>query len=386
MRARLVVGACFWLLAGGVLAQHGTKPYPDGELFVGSAQRVFTGASLQAVAFPLGGIGTGTVSLGGRGDLRDWEIFNHPGKGKDLPYSFFALWTASGQGRSVAKVLERELFPPYSSSGFGSPSDQVSGLPRLREARFRGEYPFAWIDFEDDELPLQVSLEAWNPFVPLDPVDSGIPVAILTWRLRNPGPEPARFALASTLFNPIGSDGYDFGSSRFGENLNEFVDEEAFRGLRLSSRRIKPEDPTYGTMALVTTWGDVSVQTHWYRGGWWDGVHLFWDDFSEDGDVTPVTAAEPSPEGKSDVGVLVLKGTLAPGQSVDLPFILAWHFPTRVNTWNWQPEVKDKPIRNWYASQWKDAWEVARYVVANLPRLEERTKHFHDALFGSTLP
>ena len=25
---------------------------------------------------PLGGIGTGTVSLGGRGDLRDWEIMN----------------------------------------------------------------------------------------------------------------------------------------------------------------------------------------------------------------------------------------------------------------------------------------------------------------------
>jgi len=29
------------------------------------------------IALPLGGIGTGTVSLGGRGDLRDWEIMNH---------------------------------------------------------------------------------------------------------------------------------------------------------------------------------------------------------------------------------------------------------------------------------------------------------------------
>src|SRR5882757_3210056 len=32
------------------------------------------------VAFPLGGIGTGTVSIGGRGELRDWEIFNRPAK------------------------------------------------------------------------------------------------------------------------------------------------------------------------------------------------------------------------------------------------------------------------------------------------------------------
>ena len=31
---------------------------------------------LYQIALPLGGIGTGTVSLGGRGELRDWEIMN----------------------------------------------------------------------------------------------------------------------------------------------------------------------------------------------------------------------------------------------------------------------------------------------------------------------
>ena len=36
---------------------------------------------LLRIALPLGGIGTGTVSLGGRGDLRDWEIVNRPAKG-----------------------------------------------------------------------------------------------------------------------------------------------------------------------------------------------------------------------------------------------------------------------------------------------------------------
>lgn len=35
---------------------------------------------LYQVALPLGGIGTGTVSLGGRGELRDWEIMNVPDK------------------------------------------------------------------------------------------------------------------------------------------------------------------------------------------------------------------------------------------------------------------------------------------------------------------
>ncbi len=386
MRKRLALAIGLYLVAGGGLAQHSEKPHADGKLFLSSEQRVFTSRALQAIAFPLGGIGTGTISVGGRGDLRDWEIFNHPGKGKDLPYSFFALWTEVKGGGSVTKVLERELFPPYSSGGFGSPADQVSGLPRLREARFRGEYPFAWIDFQDPDLPVQVSLEAWNPLVPLNATDSGIPAILLTWRLINLSGKPVRYALASTLFNPIGTDGYDFGSSRLGQNLNEFVDAGTFRGLRLSSRRLEPEDPAYGTMALATTWRSVTAQTHWYRGGWWDGVHLFWDDFSADGDIAPVTEAKPSPQGKSDVGVLVLKGSLEPGESVALPLILAWHFPTRVNTWNWQPEVKGKPVRNWYATQWRDAWDVVSYVVENLPRLEQQTRRFHDALFGSTLP
>ena len=41
----------------------------------------YDGEHLHEIALPLGGIGTGTVSLGGRGELRDWEIMNVPAKG-----------------------------------------------------------------------------------------------------------------------------------------------------------------------------------------------------------------------------------------------------------------------------------------------------------------
>lgn len=59
---------------------------------------------LYHIALPLGGIGTGTVSLGGRGELRDWEIMNVPAKqystvtpGNNAP--FFAIYTKEAESR-----------------------------------------------------------------------------------------------------------------------------------------------------------------------------------------------------------------------------------------------------------------------------------------------
>src|SRR3954471_20320563 len=157
------------------------SPFTHSQLFDRGPQRTFTGASLAEVAFPLGGIGTGTVSLGGRGQLRDWELFNRPAKGRDLPFTFFALWCrpapASGQpGPAVARILERQLLPPF-VDGHGLAPGFVAGLPRLSEATFTGTYPIAELRFRDDALPVAVELEAFNPFRPFDARLSGLPVA-----------------------------------------------------------------------------------------------------------------------------------------------------------------------------------------------------------------
>ena len=52
----------------------------------------------ERAAFPLGGIGTGNVSIGARGELRDWELENLPDKGRRNPHSFFAIHAAPEGG------------------------------------------------------------------------------------------------------------------------------------------------------------------------------------------------------------------------------------------------------------------------------------------------
>src|SRR5205823_9234062 len=153
-------------------------------------ERTFGGAEwfgpdATQAAFPLGGIGTGNISLGARGDLRDFEIWNEPHKGLVLPFSHFTLWAQAAGAASVTRVLEGRIPPPYPSS-HGIHPNLGGGLPRFAVSRFRGRYPTAELELRDPDVPVQIALLAYTPFVPLDPDESGIPCAVLRWQLTNP--------------------------------------------------------------------------------------------------------------------------------------------------------------------------------------------------------
>jgi non-lysosomal glucosylceramidase len=81
-------------------------PFSRADLLAPAAPRVFQEPHLSQIAFPLGGIGTGTVSLSGRGGLRDWEIFNRPNKNHSLPYTFVALRVKEHGGEPTVHVVE----------------------------------------------------------------------------------------------------------------------------------------------------------------------------------------------------------------------------------------------------------------------------------------
>lgn len=56
----------------------GAKPSTGSEEV--SYPRRFAGRHLKMISFPLGGVAAGSLGLGGRGQLTDWEIFNRPNK------------------------------------------------------------------------------------------------------------------------------------------------------------------------------------------------------------------------------------------------------------------------------------------------------------------
>src|SRR5262249_41175749 len=85
------------------------------------------GPHAPAAQFPPGALGAGTVSVGARGDRRDWEPANRPDKGSRLPFTFFAIRAASSAGSPVTKVLEARLPGPHEGDQ-GYDAGRLAGL------------------------------------------------------------------------------------------------------------------------------------------------------------------------------------------------------------------------------------------------------------------
>ena len=344
--------------------------------------RVYSGRQLGQIAFPLGGIGTGSISLGGRGQLRDWEIFNRPDKGRAPSYAFASIWAKAGSGAPVARVLESRILPPYAStSGLGP--NNAPGLSRLSRATFTGEYPMARIAFQDARLPVRVALEAFSPMIPLDPENSGFPVAVLRYRVSNPGASAATVAIAFSIDNPVGQPAARRGTEN---RINEFRTGSALQGIFMRNTGLAATDPQSGTFAfsiLGAEGGRVTHLTGWPNAKWWASPMLFWDDFSNDGQLGPEA------EQRKPVASLCLKREIPAKGEAEYTFLLSWHFPNRTpafSGWSAPRGQENTVIGNHYCTHFADAWGAAEDLAANLPELETRTRSFMTALRESTLP
>lgn len=342
--------------------------------------RKFTADQLKMISFPLGGVGAGSLGLGGRGQLRDWEIFNRPNQGYSPNYAFPSIWVQSGSHAPVARVLEAKILPPYQGEA-GLGWQNVPGLTRLQSATFTGEYPLAHVAFDDPDLPVNVTLDAFSPFIPHDPDNSGLPAAILRYRITNTQPQQAKVSIAFSIENPVHHGNQHMASQ---QNRNKVNDQLA--AINMSNPGLPSDHPMAGTFTLAALRHPQVRMSHWLgwpKASWWNSPLFFWDAFSQTGELAPHNSES------NNVAALCQSITLNPGQSGTLTFILAWHFPNRTPEWcGWKsPTGKEHTIiGNHYATRFPDAFGVATYTAANLATLQAQTETFASALRTSTLP
>ena len=352
----------------------------------------YTGPKTNEISFPLGGIGTGCIGLAGNGRLIDWEIFNKPNKGSTNGFSHFAIKAERDGNVLDARVLHGDLHPPYTgnlranrfgSFGFGPPREYLTGAPHFCDVVFRGEFPIAELTFVDETFPGSVRMMAFNPFIPLNDEDSGIPAAFFEITVTNTTDASITYTLAGTLGNPLPE-----------HNVHRFDHAGGVSQLHLSTNGLPKDDPGYGTLTLATDAGatsvaDVSHQAYWFRGRWFDNLEVYWHDFTAPGKLADRHYDD---AGNANCGTLAAHLTLVPGETARVRFVIAWHFPNRTNDWSPGAAERARELgipnawRNHYATRFADSAGSARYSLTQWNRLEHETRLFKDALFASSLP
>jgi uncharacterized protein (DUF608 family) len=171
------------------------KALPPGwstDLYRRGEPTTYEGPDLRWLGMPVGGAAAGQLYLGGDGRLWNWDIFNRAAAGtSDWGYANprqpaspirhgFALRTRSG-----ATTQTRAL----DATGF----DQV---------RFTGQYPIGRVRYRAEDAPVEVTLEAFSPFVPLSLADSTLPATVLVYTLRNTSDRSVDATLLGYVENP----------------------------------------------------------------------------------------------------------------------------------------------------------------------------------------
>ena len=343
----------------------------------------YDGNHLFQVALPLGGIGTGQVSLGGRGELRDWEIMNIPAKGFSTVYTgssntpFFAIYVKPDNQAATTTLLEGPLYSHEYVRGGGGEEVNHHGLPRFESVSFDAAYPFGQVNLSDSKLPVKVRIKGFNPLIPCNSDDSGLPVAVLAYEVTNTSNAGMDVAVCATMRNFIGRDGRGFNDmAGCKDNKNVFREADGLRGIYYYSEGVNKEDQAWGTMALTTTSSEgVTFRTCNKPNAWQNTILNFWDDFSSDGLLEEkVWPLEVDP-----MGSLAVKKRIGAGQKETFVFYLTWNYPNRKA---WSPTT----VGNYYSTLYADAWEAATKIVPRMAQLEADTRLFVNSLLSSSYP
>ncbi|MGD0582534.1 MAG: GH116 family glycosyl hydrolase [Bacteroidales bacterium] len=342
----------------------------------------YEGKYLDRIAFPVGGIGAGMFCLEGTGAISHMSVRNHPEMYNE-PCMFAAISVKGVENGT--KVLEGAV-PDWKK--FGQPSSgngsegSTYGLPRFDEARFIARFPFATIDLKDSDIPMDITLTGWSPFIPTDQDNSSLPVGAIEYAFKNTSSRKVDAVFSYSSRNFMSQPG---GRNSINAISNGFI---------LCEDGVKDKPATKGYFAVFTNESSTVTDYCWFRGGWWDPLTMAWKAImnSEARENPPVAEGAPG-------ATLFVPFSLAPGETRIIRLMTAWYVPdsdlkygeddkSRANE-----DCKDQGcscklpwFKPWYSGKFAGIYEVSGYWITNYDDLKKKSELFRDSFYSVSLP
>lgn len=352
----------------------------------------YSGDYLRRLAFPIGGIGAGMFCLEGCGAISHMSVRNRPQMFNE-PEMFAAL---SVKGiPNGAKIIEGPVpeWKIFGRRGTGNGAAMTTyGLPRFRSIVFHTAFPFGTISLKDEDMPLEVELKGWSPFIPGDADNSSLPVGALEYHFTN---------TSNTKTEAV----FSYNSRNFMVTRDQKGSiKKMSNGFILSQNGTTEKPQLQGDFAIFTDDKNAVVDYCWFRGGWWDPLTMIWNTI-RDGEIKnnpPVASDAPGAS-------VFVPFVLQPGEKKIIRMLMSWYVPFSdmhigdVNRnkescaggaacCNTSDELGDKidtvqiNYQPWYSSRFKNVDEVSAYWLKEYHTLQEKTNLFTKAFYAGTLP
>ncbi|MDR1130130.1 MAG: hypothetical protein LBK96_04035, partial [Prevotellaceae bacterium] len=289
---------------------------------------------LRYIGMPVGGINAGGVYLGGDGRLWLWDIFNDNREGiepKLVPWQQQTTHSSYVRSRDGACYVEpaQNIRPLDQGFAFRFEYGGQTIVKSLREADwdeilFEAGYPVGTVRYIDKSLPVEITLRAFSPFIPLNEDDSGLPATILSFTFKNTGTAAVKIAIAGWLENKTGissaNERKGYAGTTVCRRSNKAVRQTGLVAVDESLTLLEKAEelqqrPDFGTMCIAALNTDARAYAS-----------------VDTGNLSALFNSEPADEMHKPVqepltGAVQTTLNLSAGAEAAADFVVSWYFP-----------------------------------------------------------
>ena len=351
---------------------------------------------------PLGGFGAGCIGRSHGGDFNLWHLDGGEHIFENLPACQFSIFEQVGE---QAGNGPRQAYALSTTATEGGNLATWQSYPASSEQQSTGSYqalyPRSWFTYEN-VYQAQLTCEQLTPILPHNYKETSYPVAVFEWTAHNPTDQPLTLSIMLSWQNTVGwfrnmnpteeitirDDGspvYDY-QSAWGQstgNCNHLLQTENGPAILMDGTRTS-QTAQEGEGQWCLALGNLPAGTETFRCGRWnpagDGAEL-WQSFSQSGAIAQVDDATPAAEGEQIAGAIAVRFTLQPGETLQIPFALAWDFPVTEFA---QGVNYFRRYTDFFGKDGKQAAAIATEALANYKNWQQQIRDWQQPILNRT--
>lgn len=357
---------------------------------------------LRYIGMPVGGICCGTLYMGGDGRLWIWDIFNRNQDGAvekwlPIPLEGFNMKQINSNYGALYLEPAEDVSPLQQGCALVIRQGTSTIVKRLHrddweEVTFEATYPIGTVTYTDKNLPLEVTMHGFAPFIPGDAHNSGLPATVQSITVKNRSEATMTVEIIGWLENKLLMDTAKKEPKGF-TRVNKPVENDYCKGVALEvvvkdSKFVRA--PDFGNMSFVVVKATAVPGAAAVQGvtAAIPVVTAVADFAAGGGTALPSGNNFFVPAGDAPVAVLSAAHTLAPHQQAATDFVISWYTPN-VSLPDNGPE-NPKHIMgsefHYYTAHFSHSEAVAGYIARNYTSLKRQTFLWQQTWYDSTLP